>query len=102
MIWNIPPAVSGILLTLSLTLCFAELFCLIAFFVQHRSAFYTAFSGILLFFGYTLFQLQESIVNKDRAEPYPTGAGLVPVRSPLCALCTDSMGDPFDLPEGKR
>ena len=72
MIWNIPPAVSGILLTLSLTLCFAELFCLISFFVQHRSAFYTAFSGILLFFGYTLFQLQESIVNKDRAEPYPT------------------------------
>jgi hypothetical protein len=52
MIWNIPPAVSGILLTLSLTLCFAELFCLIAFFVQHRSAFYpeSSFSsGILSF-----------------------------------------------------
>lgn len=58
MICEISPAIRGLLLTETLILCFAEIFCVIAALLQRRGAKRAIRSGILLLCGYILFQLQ--------------------------------------------
>lgn len=58
MIYEISPAIRGLLLTGTLILCFAGIFCVIAALLQRRGAKRAVRSGILLLCGYILFQLQ--------------------------------------------
>lgn len=58
MICEISPAIQGILLTGTLILCFAQIFCVISALLQRWETKQTVWSGILLFCGYILFQLQ--------------------------------------------
>lgn len=60
MICEISPAMRGILLTGTLILCFAEIFCVIAALLQRWGIKRAVWSGILLFFGYILFQLRSA------------------------------------------
>lgn len=88
MIKDISPVVSGMLLAISLVLVFAEIFCLIALFMQRRGTRIITLSGILLFSAYTLFQMQESIARMEPGAPLPdwTRAPSVLLYGPLLLL----------------
>ena len=68
MICEISPAVLGLLLSITLLLLFAEIFCVIFLFLLHRDRRKTLCSCILLFCTFVLFELQDSVAEK---EPIP-------------------------------
>lgn len=68
MICEITPAALGLLLSITLLLLFAEIFCVIFLFLLHRDRRKTLCSCILLFCTFVLFELQESVAEK---EPIP-------------------------------
>lgn len=74
MIFEISPDVRGVLLVISLILCFAQIFCVIDLSVQRRGLQHLILSGVLLFLGYVLFELQESIARRSPEDPLPAFA----------------------------
>lgn len=94
MIWEISPALRGLLLTGTLLLCFGAIYCLLAALLQRRGGRRTVECGLLLLGGYVLFQLQFELCRRSFDVPpawSAAPAALLPLALALLAVLTGGM-----------
>ena len=105
MIYEISPAIRGLLLTGTLILCFAGIFCVIAALLQRRGAKRAVWSGILLLCGYLLFQLQFRLAHDmfyGSSLPVWSKAPAAALLLPLALLTALTGKTVFDLSQWRK